>query len=80
VLVAPACNPSYSRGRDQEDQGLKPARARPYLEKKSMTKKGWWSVLSVGPEFKPQQHTHKKNLFPMIVNISALLLGFHLTV
>jgi hypothetical protein len=26
VTVAHACNPSYSGGRDQEDQGLKPAR------------------------------------------------------
>jgi hypothetical protein len=25
VPVAHACNPSYSRGRDQEDQGLMPA-------------------------------------------------------
>jgi hypothetical protein len=25
ALVAHACNPRYSRGRDQEDQGLKPA-------------------------------------------------------
>jgi hypothetical protein len=24
-LMAHACNPSYSGGRDQEDQGLKPA-------------------------------------------------------
>jgi hypothetical protein len=27
VLVAHACNPSYSGGRDQEDQGSKPAGA-----------------------------------------------------
>jgi hypothetical protein len=27
VLVAHACNPNYSGGRDQEDCGLKPARA-----------------------------------------------------
>jgi hypothetical protein len=37
VLVAHACNPSYSRGRDQEDRSSKPAQAnkfmRPYLEK-----------------------------------------------
>jgi hypothetical protein len=25
MLVAHACNPSYSGGRDQEDHGLKPA-------------------------------------------------------
>jgi hypothetical protein len=37
VLVAHTCDPSYSGGRDQEDCGLKPTRAkeftRPYLEK-----------------------------------------------
>jgi hypothetical protein len=27
ALVAHACNPSYSGGRDQEDRSLKPARA-----------------------------------------------------
>jgi hypothetical protein len=27
MLVAHACNPSYSGGRDQEDSGLKPAQA-----------------------------------------------------
>jgi hypothetical protein len=27
VLVAHACNPGYSEGRDQEDHGLKPALA-----------------------------------------------------
>jgi hypothetical protein len=35
--VAHFCNPSYSRGRDQEDHGLKSAQVnsslRPYLEK-----------------------------------------------
>jgi hypothetical protein len=35
--VAHACNSSYSEGRDQEDQGSKPARANsyvsPYFEK-----------------------------------------------
>jgi hypothetical protein len=36
VPVAHACNPSYSGGRDREDQG---DRARPYLEE-PITKKG----------------------------------------
>jgi hypothetical protein len=35
--VAHICNPSYSRGRDQEDRSLKPVQAnssmKPYLEK-----------------------------------------------
>jgi hypothetical protein len=41
--VVHVCNPSYSGGRDQEDQGSKPAQAnssmRPYL-KKPFTKLG----------------------------------------
>jgi hypothetical protein len=45
ALVAHACNPSYSGGRDQEDCGSKPVQAnsstRHYLEKKAFTKKGW---------------------------------------
>jgi hypothetical protein len=51
--VLHACNPSYSGGRDQEDRGLKPARAnrsvRPYLEK-PFTKIGlveWLKVLAL---------------------------------
>jgi hypothetical protein len=44
--VAHTCNPSYSGGRDQEDQGLKPARANSSREptwKISNTKQGWWT-------------------------------------
>jgi hypothetical protein len=48
VPVANAYNPSYSRGRDQEDRSSKPARAKssqdPIL-KKPFTKKGWWHGL-----------------------------------
>jgi hypothetical protein len=32
---------------------------RPYLEK-PFTKKGWWSSLRLGPEFKPQYYQKKK--------------------
>jgi hypothetical protein len=39
ALVAHAYNPSYSGGRDQEDQGSEPAKAnRPYLEKNQYKK------------------------------------------
>jgi hypothetical protein len=41
--VAHTCNSSYLKGRDQEERDLKPAPgnklARPYLEKKKITKK-----------------------------------------
>jgi cytochrome c2 len=41
--LAHACNPSYSRGRDQENHGSKPAwtnsSLRPYLEKPIKKKK-----------------------------------------
>jgi hypothetical protein len=49
VLVAQAYNPSYSGHRDQKDHSLRPAQAKsssdPML-KKTITKKGWWSVSS----------------------------------
>jgi hypothetical protein len=44
VLVAHACTPSYSGGRDQEDGGLKPAwtnSSQDAILKKPFTKKGW---------------------------------------
>jgi hypothetical protein len=58
VPVAHTCYPRYSGGRDQEDQGSKPARAtsskRPYLEK-NFNKKGLVEWLKgEGSEFKPQ--------------------------
>jgi hypothetical protein len=46
VLVADACNPSYSEGRDQEDRGLKPSPENSSREpiskkkKKNLHKKG----------------------------------------
>jgi hypothetical protein len=46
TLVTHACNPSYSRGRDQEDHGSKPAWANSFQDpilKKPITQKGWWS-------------------------------------
>jgi hypothetical protein len=57
ALVAHTCNPSYSGGRDQEDQGLKTAQAnssRDPILKKTITKKGlveWLKVqaLSLNP-------------------------------
>jgi hypothetical protein len=56
---AHACNPSYSGGRDQEDQGSKPARTNSSqvpISKKTITKKGWWSTQG---EFKPQYGKNK---------------------
>jgi hypothetical protein len=56
-LVAYACNPSYSGGRDQENCSLKPVWANssqdPVL-KISNTKKAGGVAQGVGPEFKPQ--------------------------
>jgi hypothetical protein len=46
ALVTHTYNPSYSRGRDQEDHGSKPARANSLqdaISKKSHHKKSWWS-------------------------------------
>jgi hypothetical protein len=66
VLVAHACNPSYSGGRDQEDHGSKPAQensSRELISKILNTKQPASGVAQVGrvpssksqgPEFKPQ--------------------------
>jgi hypothetical protein len=60
VLVAYACNPSYSRGRDQKDCSSKPAQAsnsQDCISKKSHHKK---RAQGIGPEFKPQYHKKEK--------------------
>jgi hypothetical protein len=46
ALVVHTCNPSYSRSRDQENQGSKPAHANSSQDailKIPITEKGWWS-------------------------------------
>jgi hypothetical protein len=66
ALVAHACNPSYSEGRDQEDCGSKPAWTGsfqdPISKKKKITKTDWWSgvVQDVSLEFKPKYCNKKK--------------------
>jgi hypothetical protein len=67
VLVAHACNPTYSGGRDQEDRGLKPPQANsswdPTLKNRSQ-KQGWWSGSRWRPWVRnpaPQKQT--KSLF-----------------
>jgi hypothetical protein len=68
VLVAHACNPSYSGGRDQEDPGSKPAWAivGKTLSRKIPSQKMAGGVAQgVGPEFKPQNHKKgKKEMEP----------------
>jgi hypothetical protein len=52
ALVAHACNPSYSGGKDQEDHGLRPAQAnisRDPISKNPITKQGWY----YGSRFRP---------------------------
>jgi hypothetical protein len=52
ALLAHACNPSYSGGRDQEATQANSS-PRPYL-KKALHKKGLEELLKVGLEFKSQ--------------------------
>jgi hypothetical protein len=55
--VAHTCNPSYSRGRDQEDHSLKPVWAnssQDTISKNTITKRAGGVAQGVGPEFKPQ--------------------------
>jgi hypothetical protein len=57
VLVDHTCNPSYSGGRDQEDQGSKPDRAnspREPISKNPHKKRTGGVAQVVAPEFKPQ--------------------------
>jgi hypothetical protein len=63
-LVAHSYNPSYSGGRDQEDQGLKPAWTNslqdPISKKKPSQKRVGGVAQGVGPEFKSQHHKKKR--------------------
>jgi hypothetical protein len=64
ALVAHACNPSFSVGRDQEDCGSKIAWANSLqdpISKKHITKKRVGGVAQgIGPEFKPQYQQKKE--------------------
>jgi hypothetical protein len=70
--VAHTCNPSYSRGRDQEDHGSNPAPSkefsRPYLKNLSQKRSGGVAQV-VGRKFKPQyQKKKKKKIYIAIKN------------
>jgi hypothetical protein len=77
--VAHACNPSYSRGRDQEDCGSKPAWAKsssnPISKKNPSQERAGGVAQSVGPEFKPQYYK-KKNQTK--IQVSSKALNIHL--
>jgi hypothetical protein len=68
VLVNHACHPSYSGGRDQENQVSKPAPgkqfARPYLKKKKKKKKSQKSAGGTRPSVQtpvlPKRKKEKK--------------------
>jgi hypothetical protein len=66
VLVAHACNPSYSGGKDQEDCSSKPAQVnslRDSISKKPKNpaqKRAGRVAQDGGPEFKPQYHKKEK--------------------
>jgi hypothetical protein len=70
VLVAHIYNPISSAGKDQEDRSSKPAQANssrdPFLKKKknpSHKNMAGRMAHSEDPEFKPQYHKTKQNLF-----------------
>jgi hypothetical protein len=56
------CNPSDSGGRNQDDHSSKPILGKqfawPYPKKKNHKKRTGGLAQDVGPEFKPQYHTH----------------------
>jgi hypothetical protein len=62
VLVAHACNPSYSGGREQEDSGLKTAQKSSLqnpISKTPSQKKAGGVAQGGGPEFKLKYHKEK---------------------
>jgi hypothetical protein len=66
-LVAHAYNPNYSRGRDQEDHGLKPAWENiswDPISKNSSQKRAGGVTQCVSPEFKPQYCKKKERNGP----------------
>jgi hypothetical protein len=71
VLVAHACNPCYSRGRDQEDCCTKAAQANSLgapTSKIPNTQRAGGVAQGVGSEFKPQYH--KKIAIIIIIKLS----------
>jgi hypothetical protein len=61
--VAHTCNPSYSGGKDQEDNGSKPAQAKSLqdpISKNPSKNRASGVAQGEGPEFKPQYHHQKK--------------------
>jgi hypothetical protein len=65
VPMANACNPSYSRGRDQEDHGTKPAQANSSQDpvtkiKKNHKKRAGRVAQGTGLDFKHQWYQKKK--------------------
>jgi hypothetical protein len=69
-LLAHACKPSYSGGRDQEDCSSKTAQANSLRDliskkKKKSHKRDSGVAQGVAPEFKPQYHKKEKKLNPL---------------
>jgi hypothetical protein len=63
ALVAHACNPSYSGGRDQEDHSQPPQISlRDPISKIPNSKMGWCAAQGVGLEFKLQYGKKKKKV------------------
>jgi hypothetical protein len=78
VQVAHTCNPSYSRGKDQEDRSLKPALAnssRPFPSQNNNNKTGLVEWLKLKVLSSSPSTTKKKKdfyIYSCIVNISTL--------
>jgi hypothetical protein len=76
VLVAHACNSSYSGGKDQEDCSSKPSQANSSqdpISKILNTKRAGRVAQGKCPEFKPQYHTYtRKNRLKYSIACSDL--------
>jgi hypothetical protein len=61
-LVAHACNPRYSGGRDQEDHSSKPNSSRDPILKNPSQKRSGEVAQGGGSDFKHQYHKKKKKI------------------
>jgi hypothetical protein len=83
ALVAHACNPSYSRGRDQEDCSLKPAGAnssRDLILKKLFKKIGlveWLKVKALSSVLPKKKKKKKKLILKHFLKVKFLFVFFH---
>jgi hypothetical protein len=78
ALIAHACNPSYSGGRDQEDCGSKPAQANSFrnpISKKILRKKKKKKKAGEVAQKKKKKKKKRNNLNTITIKITTYILN-----